>query len=245
MKTKMGFFLDILVLMVSLVFLLVGSAYSEKMNKPGSAAMKMHHLHMILNHGSAMALQGANLVMIAKMEMTPAVDATTLHHGQQMIKMGKEVIQHALSGPEMTALMKTHGDAPLMKYTHKLGKALLKVIDHIGKRRMEGMKSPDTMTMHHMHIMVTHALEMAVGGSNMIMLGKMSMAGTVDDFSIKRGGMMIANGRGLVAKIMEGKTMKGMHARGVKPDSNRMMDHTMKLNEAAMKVMDLLSEMPK
>ncbi len=92
-------------------------------------------------------------------------------------KEGKDLITRALNGPEMTAMMKQHAKDPLMEYTHQLGESMLKVTDILEKMSMEDMSSPDMMPMHHMHIMINHALQMAVDGANLIMLGQMGMAG--------------------------------------------------------------------
>lgn len=43
------------------------------------------------------------------------------------------------------------------------------------------------MTMHHMHMMINHAVEMAAEGSSMLMLGQMDMAKGIDEISVKHG----------------------------------------------------------
>jgi hypothetical protein len=44
--------------------------------KGAEGHMKMHHLHMLMNHGVGMATEGATLVMIAGMKMTPPPSGT-------------------------------------------------------------------------------------------------------------------------------------------------------------------------
>jgi hypothetical protein len=191
-----------------------------------------------------MVAEGSDMVMLAEMKMAPSVDPTTLEHGRHMIKSGKEVIEHALSGPEMKSLHKAgHGDAPLMKYTHELGEAMMKVADMLDKMSMGGEMPADMMTMHHMHIMINHAIEMAAEGSNMVMLGQMGMAKNVDKYSIEHGKMMMKDARSLLTDVLGGKAMTEMHEKGVKMD-NAMMAETHKIGEAAMKVIDLLEKMP-
>jgi hypothetical protein len=205
--------------------------------------MAMHHLHMLMNHGLEMVAEGSNMVMLAEMKMASSVDPMTLEHGRHMIKSGKEVIEHALKGPEMQAMHKAgHGDAPLMKYTHELGEAMMTVANMLEKMSMEGPMSGDMMTMHHMHIMMNHALDMAAEGSNMVMLGQMGMAKDVDKYSVEHGKMMLSDARSMLNEVMEGKAMQEMHQKGVKGD-NAMMAETHKIGDAAKKVIDLLDKM--
>ena len=216
-----------------------GTAYAEH---GGEASMDMHHMHILMNHGLEMVAEGSNLVMLAKMNMTAALDPMTLEHGQNMIKNGREVIEHVLKGPEMQAMHKAgHGDDPLMKYTHELGNAELAVVDLLENMNMEGPMTDDMMTMHHMHIMINHALEMAAQGSNMVMLGQMGMS-SMDKYSIEHGKMMLSNASSVLKEVMTGKAMMDMHAKGV-TGGNAMMADTHKIGNAAKTVIDLLDKM--
>lgn len=135
-----------------------------------------------------------------------------------------------------------HGDAPLMNYTHELGNAIMTVADLLDKMSMEGPMSDDMMTMHHMHIMINHALEMAAQGSNMVMLGQMGMSKDIDKYSIEHGKMMLSDARAVLTEVMTGKAMTGMHEKGV-ASGNAMMADTHKIGDAAKKVIDLLDKM--
>ncbi|MEJ2313516.1 MAG: hypothetical protein P8Y85_01780 [Nitrospirota bacterium] len=209
--------------------------------------MMMHHVHIMMNHGLSMVTEGSNMAMLAQMEMTPSLDPMTLKHGRSMIADGKAVIQRSLSGPEMMGMHEagtTPETDPQMKYTHDLGEAMFKVVDILEKMSMEGMTSPDMMAMHHMHILLNHALDMYLEGSNMVMLGQMGMSGSVDDFSIEHGKMMMKNARALYTEVMEGKEMMKMHKGGMAPEKDPHMMETHKLAESILKVMDLLDKMP-
>ncbi len=245
MRNKVKFF-SFLALVVSLFIGLSSHVYAGEMKHMHGegASMEMHHMHTMMNHGLAMVAEGSSMVMLAEMKMAPSIDPLTLGHGRSMIKSGKEVIEHALSGPEMKGLHKAgHGDDPLMKYTHELGEAMMKVVDMLEKMSMEGPMAADMMTMHHMHIMINHALGMAAEGANMVMLGQMGMAKEVDKYSIEHGKMMMKDARTLLTEVLGGKAMTEMHEKGVKMD-NAMMAETHKIGEAAMKVTDLLEKMP-
>jgi hypothetical protein len=239
MKIKMGFLTAVTALAFMLSIGLTGTAHA----KHGGASMEMHHLHMLMNHGLEMVVEGSNMVMLADMKMTPAVDPMTTEHGQKMIKSGREVIDRALKGPEMQAMHKAgHGGDPLMKYTHELGNAIMTVADLLEKMSMEGPMTEDMMTMHHMHIMINHALEMAAQGSNMVMLGQMGMSKDVDKYTIEHGKMMLADARAMLTEVMEGKAMTGMHEKGI-TGGNAMMAETHKIGDAAKQVVDLLDKM--
>jgi len=239
-------FSGILVLMFVLSLMMLGSARAEEMKHKHdkSADMHMHHLHTLMTHGLVMVTEGSNMVMLAEMKMAPSVDPMTLEHGRHMIKSGKEVIEHALNGPEMKGLHKEgHAEDPLMKYTHQLGEAMMNAVSILEKMSMEGPMAADMMTMHHMHMMINHALAMAAEGSNMAMLGQMGMAKDVDKYSAEHGTMMMKDAHALLTEVMGGKAMTEMHEKGMKME-NAMMAETHKLGEAAAKVIDLLEKMP-
>jgi hypothetical protein len=98
------------------------------------------------------------------------------------------------------------------------------------------------MTLHHMHVMINHAVEMAAEGSNLIMLGNMQMATDIDNVSVQHGQMMIANAKKLVEKMLGGEAMKKLHASGAGKSSE--MKHTHQMAEAALSYIKLLETMP-
>lgn len=244
MKIKTKVFYGILVLSLILSVAMLGLAGAAEMKHKGHADMEMHHFHELMNHGLEMVTEGSNLAMLAQMKMAPGVDEMTLDHGKKMIKEGKDLITRCLNGPEMTDMMKKHGKDPLMDYTHQLGEAMLKVTDILENMSMEDMSAAGMMAMHHMHIMINHAMEMAAQGSNLVMLGQMRMAGAVDKLTIDHGKEMLDEGRSMVADMMTSKEMMEMHEKGMSPQESPMMAMTHHLAEAATKVIDLLSNMP-
>ena len=245
MRNKMTCFPS-LALVVSMIIGISSLGYAEEMKHMhgGGASMEMHHLHMLMDHGISMVAEGSSMAMLAEMKMAPGVDQQTRQHGHHMIKEGKELITRCLNGPEMMAMMKMHAKDPLMDYTHQLGEAMLKLADILEKMSMEDMSSPGMMEMHHMHVMINHALQMAADGANLIMLGQMGMAGSVDKLSIEHGKEMMNDGKSMVTDMMESKEMKEMHAKGMTPEKSPMMEMSHKQAEAVMKVIDLLSKMP-
>lgn len=215
------------------------------MEKPADAHMKMHHLHIMMNHGLGMVTEGSTLVMIADMKMSAGMDALTREHGVKMINSGRDVISGSLSGDDMEMMHKEGmgpKDDPAMQASHDLGEAILKYADTLGKMKMESM-SGSMMDMHHMHLLINHAVEMAAEGSNMAMLADMEMAGQVDRMSRDHGKLMIAEAKSVIAAVTESKAMTGMHKEGKGPDKDPMMGQTHELIEQALKIIDLLEKM--
>jgi hypothetical protein len=233
-------------LVIAMIFVLSGSLQAEEMKHEGSAAMQMHHFHIMMNHGLGMVIGGSNMVMMAEMNMAPGLDPTALQHGYAMVGEGKGVIRRVLSGPEMTGMMTgAHAEVPLMKYTHNLGETMLEYAELLEGMSMGEKMTPETMTMHHMHMMINHALKMAAEGSTLVMLGQMGMAGAVDEFSVEHGRTMMNSARALLAEVMEGKAMRDMMGPGgMTVEKGGMMRYTHKLAEKATDIMDMLEKMP-
>ena len=234
-----------------LSFLLI-SCDSMNMKKDDTAmggahaghGMTMHHQHQMLNHALGMALQGSNLVMIGQMDMAPGLDDLTIDHGKMMLKDARAMWNETMSGDSM---MKMHSsgmspaDDPAMKYTHELAEAQIKVIDLMDKHaNMKG----HTMGMHHQHLLLNHALEMAIEGSDMDMTGSMGMAPGVDKGAMKHGSKMIKNAEKLWNEVMSGSDMMKMHAEGMSPDKHKGMAFTHELSEAQLRVLELIKNMP-
>jgi len=207
--------------------------------------MTSHHQHLMLNHALGMVIEGHNIVMEGNMGMAKEVDAMSVEHGNMMIKNGTALYNEIMSGKDMLGMHHAGKDPmkdPAMAFTHKLAEKQLIVMDLLNK--MPKMETGSAMTMHHQHIMLNHALKMALEGSNMIMLGKMGMASEVDEISDKHGKMMLKNATGLFNEIMSGEVMMKMHKKGTAPESDEEMKYTHKLAEAQLQVITLLEEMP-
>jgi hypothetical protein len=249
MKIYSGFSLKFVSLLIVLSFVLANQSLAGMEMEHGSGAghgMAMHHQHIMLNHALGMALAGSNLVMLGEMGMAKGVDKISVDHGKMMMKNGRDIWNKLMSGDTM---MKMHAggttpsDDPMMKYTHQMSEAQLKVMDLLSKMpSTSGMGH--SMTMHHQHEMLNHALKMALEGSNIIMLGQMGMAKGVDEISVEHGKMMMRHANSFFNEIMSGETMTGMHSEGTTPEKDKSMGYTHKLAEAQMKVMNLLKMMP-
>jgi hypothetical protein len=135
----------------------------------------------------------------------------------------------------------TPQDDPMMKYTHELGEAQLKVINML---KIHADMKHHTMGMHHQHILMNHALKMALEGSDMTMTGQMGMAPGVDEVTVAHGKMMRKGAWDMLNEVLSGDAMMTMHEGGMKPTSHKGMEFTHELGSAIMKVMSLLDSMP-
>ena len=94
--------------------------------------MKMHHMHIALNHALEMTAEGSNLVMMGQMKMAGGVDKHTVDHGKQMIADGLKLWNEVMGGSAM-AEMHAGGTTPeasvMMRTTHKLAGDQKKVLD--------------------------------------------------------------------------------------------------------------------
>ena len=98
------------------------------------------------------------------------------------------------------------------------------------------------MSLHHMHVMINHAVEMAAEGSSLVMLGKMDMSSDVDNLTIQHGEKMVASAKALIKSIVEGDAMQALHKAG--QGKTPMMAYTHQLADAAMNYISMLENMP-
>ena len=242
-RMSLGDGLIVGVILAMLIF--IGTKGVMAMDMESGHEMTSHHQHMMLNHALGMVLEGSNLVMLSEMGMSTEVDAMSAEHGTMMIKNGTTMYNEIMSGKEMLGMHHEGKDPmkdPAMAYTHNLAEKELIVMDLLGK--MPKMEKGADMTMHHQHITLNHALKMALTGANIVMLGKMGMAGGIDEIDIEHGKMMIKEGKALFNDVMSGSKMMKMHEQGTSPESNEAMQYTHKLAEAQLQVITLLGEMP-
>jgi hypothetical protein len=244
MITKSKSLMKFVVYAVALSFLLTGPVSAGMTMKHGAGhGMAMHHQHAMLNHALGMTIEGSNMIMLGQMGMAGGIDKVSIDHGKMMMKNGRTLWDELMSGDTM---MKMHsaGASPtedsMMNFTHEFASAQLKVID-----LLKQMSAADQgMAMHHQHMMLNHALKMALEGSNLVMLGQMGMAPGIDAVSVEHGKHMLKNANKLFHETMSGSAMMDMHSEGVSPEKDKHMAYTHKIAEAYMKVINMLKMMP-
>ncbi|ATX81229.1 hypothetical protein Ga0123462_0354 [Mariprofundus ferrinatatus] len=148
-----------------------------------SQTIKLHHLHMLINHSLQMATQGADM------------NLQGIEHGPAMLVKASGLLERAMTGPEMASMHKFGGaTAPLMKMTHELAARATTLI--------EAMKKLSTLSGDKGAIrMLNHAVEVAATGSSLIMLGQQGMAGDIDAVMVNHGQMMLGEASGLLRDI--------------------------------------------
>lgn len=248
MMTNKSCILKPTALAISLALLLAGAAFAGTAMKHGHAGdhgMAMHHQHIMLNHALGMAIEGSNLVMLGQMGMAKGIDEVSVEHGKMMMKNARNIWTEMIEGKSMKDMHDTGTPMtdPVMAYTHELAEAQLKVMDMLSKMTSDSHEDHG-MAMHHQHIMLNHALDMALKGSNLAMIGQMGMAKGIDEVSVEHGNMMMKNARSLYNDIMSGEAMMAMHKKGASPEKDDAMAYTHELAGAQLKVMELLKKMP-
>lgn len=148
-----------------------------------SLTIKLHHLHMLINHSLQMATQGADM------------NLQGIEHGPAMLVKASVLLERAMTGPEMARMHRQGGaNKPLMKMTHELASRVTALI--------EAMKELSIKTQDKDAIrLLNHSVEVAATGSSLIMLGQQGMAGDIDAVMVNHGQMMLGEASGLLRDI--------------------------------------------
>jgi len=178
-----------------------------------SYTLKMHHIHMLINHALQMSAQGADMNL-------QGVD-----HGPGMLMKSSELLKRAMSGPEMASLHKLgNANKPLMEMTHALADKSTLLIEQM-KNLTSKSENKDSIRL------LNHAIEVAAAGSSMIMLGQQGMAGDIDAVMVNHGQAMLGEASGLLQNVSEESEYKilvnqvvhmliGIPAMPVRPDDD-------------------------
>lgn len=148
-----------------------------------SYTLKMHHIHMLINHALQMASQGADM------------NLQGMDHGPGMLAKSSELLKRAMSGPEMARL---HGlgnaGKPLMTLTNDLADKSVLLIAMMGKLSVESADKDSIRILN-------HVIEVAASGSSLIMLGQQGMAGDIDVVMVNHGQSMLGEASGLLHSV--------------------------------------------
>ncbi len=148
-----------------------------------SYALKMHHIHMLINHALQMSAQGADM------------NLQGVYLGSALLTKSSELLKRAMSGPEMAHLHKLgNANKPLMEMTHALADKTTLLIEQM---RNLSSNSENKASIR----MLNHAVEAAATGSSMIMLGQQGMAGNIDAVMVNHGQSMLGEASGLLQDI--------------------------------------------
>ena len=148
-----------------------------------SHTMRMHHLHMLINHALQMATQGGDMQLLGS------------RRGPAMLDKAEKLLHRAMTGPEMAALHKQgQANTGAMKMTHDLADSASELINQM-RALSKQTGNRDSLQMLH------HAVEVAATGSSLIMLGQQGMAGDIDLVMVNHGQMMLGEASGLLHEV--------------------------------------------
>ena len=233
----------VIAVMLCLVFGFSSQSLADMVSDNKEAALKIHKVRTLMDHALGMVTEGSSLVMVAMTNLAPPIDRFTAEKGMKMIQSGKDMVHKALSGDDMMS-MRDAGmkDDPMMKGTSDLGEAILKYVDIVENLDLSGSVQ-DRIKMHHLHLMINHAMDTAAEGANLVLLGSMNLAGSLDKYTVDNGRMMLKDARATLVDVSKSETMMEMHKAGMGPEDNPSMAQTHALLETALKIIDVLEKM--
>lgn len=148
-----------------------------------SHAMRMYHLHILINHALQMSTQGGDMQLLGS------------RRGPAMLAKAERLLQRAMSGPEMAALHKQgHANKAAMKLMHDLAGSTSELISQM-RALSKQTANRDSLQMLH------HAIEAAATGSSLIMLSQQGMAGDIDLVMVNHGQTMLGEASGLLHEV--------------------------------------------
>jgi hypothetical protein len=188
-----------------------------------------HAIHMMMNHGLNMILDGSSLIMMTEMDIDITFAKDPLVHGNAMIANGKELIDRAIRGPVMVEMhVKKKGDATIMDSTHQLGELMLKTAYSQGIMQPVEENSIIAKHLHVLHLEANHALMMACQGSNMVMIGQADRTNDLQSYSFEQGHKMMLNARTILLDLLNSAALKDMESRILNPEDKALLKYTKK-----------------
>jgi len=145
-----------------------------------SHTMRMHHLHMLINHVLQMSAQGGDMQLMGN------------KHGPVMLDKAEKLLHRAMSGPEMATMHKQgQENTDAMKRTHDLADATSELIRQM-RTLSKQTGNRDALQMFH------HAIEVAATGSSLMLLGQQGLAEDIDLVMVNHGQTMLGEASGLL-----------------------------------------------
>jgi len=204
---------------------------------------RIHRLHVLMNHGLIMFLDGIDLKMAANMKESTSFDAKSEEYASQGMKKGRKAIELALRGDQNEILVEQgFGDHPLMKTARELGVAMLDLLAVLEQMDMEQVTS-ETLEIHQMHLLLNRGLEDVVQGSNMIMATLLASIPQIDQYLENQGWVMIKDGKTLIADVTQSEPYKRLQKTEESSGEAPLLAHTRQCADLSLKIADILSRM--
>jgi len=204
---------------------------------------RIHRLHVLMNHGLIMFLDGIDLKMAANMKEPTSFDAKSEEYASQGMRKGRKAIELALRGEQNKILVEQgFDDHPLMKTALELGETMLALLTVLEKMDMEQMTN-ETLEIHQMHLLLNRGLEDVVQGSNMIMATLLASIPQIDQYLENRGWVMVKEGKTLIADITQSELYQRLQKTEDSSGETTLFAQTRRCADLSLQIADILSRM--
>lgn len=216
---------------------------SAQFRQPEDDSTRIHRLHVLMNHGLIMFLDGINMRMVSNMKMSTSFDDESEEYASHGMAKGRKAIELALRGEQNEILVEQgFGDHSLMKTTRELGDTMLQLLNVL-ENLQTGKITPALMEIHHMHLLINKRLENVVQGSNMIMTTLLASIPQIDQYIENQGWIMVKEGKTLIADITQSEPYKRLQKAENSSRENPLFAQTRQCADLSLKIADILSRM--
>lgn len=232
------------VIIVTTILVLAASSVSNaQLRHSDDNSTKIHRIHVLMNQGLIMFLDGIDLKMVSNMKMSTSFETKSLEYASENMKKGRKAIELALMGEQNEILIEQgFGDHPLMETARELGKTMLELLSVLEKMEMIKMTG-EAMEIHHMHLLLNRGLESVAQGSNMIMVTLLSSIPQIDQYLENQGWQMVKEGKTLIAEVIQSEMYKKILRSDNTSSENPLYVQTRQCADLSLKIADILSSM--
>ena len=186
-----------------------------------------HAIHMMLNNGLNMILDGSSLIMMSEMDIDITFAKDPQAHGSLMIATGRKLIDRAIKGPVMVDMhVQKIGLGPMMEATHALGELMLKTAYTQEAMQPVPAHSEVAKNLHIIHLEANHALMMACQGSNMFMIGQGDRSNDLIRYSFEQGREMMLTARTVLHDLLASPQLKKLESSKLSPEDTKLLAFT-------------------
>ena len=204
---------------------------------------RIHRLHVLMNQGLIMFLDGIDMKMVSNMRMSTSFDTQSEDYASRGMEKGRKAIELALRGEQNEILVEQgFGDHPLMKTAQELGETMLDLLTVLETMEMAQMTS-ETMEIHHLHLLLNRGLEDVAQGSNMIMVALLSSIPQIDQYLENQGWLMVKEGKTLIAEVTQSEPYKKILKTENTASESPLFSQTRQCADLSLKIADILSRM--
>lgn len=242
MKTRSAVFVFVMIALFS-AFAPATFQHSEAASRRGADA-QIYSLQILVTQAYQMVLEGSSLVMLDQMDKGGIFGGMIARRGWTMIDQGPRVISEAMSGDEISQLIRDgRGEDPLLSTVRKNAAEMLKAVDEIKSYLRTKVDEPGRSKIHSLVTLLNHGMKMATDGANMIMLGRTGEPGGARETLQKHGRTMMRDGRVLIIRLSDNDTMKELHQAGYTIKQSPAMASLHSFIERSLRIINQLARM--